>query len=185
MDDQYIKKVAEGDIESFRYLVEKYQNKAFSVAFSIVHNQTEAEDVVQESFIKAFKKLGSFRGDSSFSTWLLKIVVNEGIKIHRKKKLEAAYAVDFMTICEPDVNQSIADLKVEEQQKFISLAMKQMPARKALVLHLFYVEDMSLKQMEEILELNADHIKVLLFRARKQFLGILQLELKHELKSIL
>ncbi len=185
MDSQYIKRVTEGDVDSFRFLVEKYQKKAFSVAFSIVHNQPEAEDVVQESFIRAYRKLSSFRGDSSFSTWLLRIVVNESIKIHRKKKLEATYTADSITVYEPEINQSIGKLKDEEQRKYISLAMKQMPPREALVLHLFYIEDMNLKQMEEILELNADHIKVILFRARKQFLAILQLELKHELKSIL
>jgi RNA polymerase sigma-70 factor (ECF subfamily) len=185
MDDHYIKRVTEGDIESFRFLVEKYQKKAFSVAFSIVHDQTEAEDVVQESFIKAYRKLSSFRGDSSFSTWLLRIVVNESIKIHRKKKMDAAYTADFVSVYEPEVNQSIRALKEEEQKKFITFAMSQMPAREALVLHLFYIEDMSLKQMEEILELGADHIKVVLFRARKLILSILQVELKHELKSIL
>ncbi len=185
MDNQYIKRVTEGDVDSFRFLVEKYQNKAFSVSFSIVHNQAEAEDVVQESFIKAYRKLSSFRGDSSFSTWFLRIVVNESIKIHRKKKLEASYSINSMAVYEPDINQSIAKLNTADQQKYITLAMKQLPTREALILQLFYIEDLSLKQMEEILELNADHIKVLLFRARKQFLAILQLELKHEIKSIL
>ena len=185
MDQQYIKKVMEGDIESFRFLIERYQKQAFSVAFSIVHNQTDAEDVVQESFVKAYKNLSTFRGDASFATWLLRIVVNESIKIYRKKKTEASFTADYVNINEPDVNESIGKLKNEEQQKFVTFAMKKMPEREALVLQLFYIEELSLKQMEEMLDLKADHIKVLLFRARKMFFTLLQMELKHELKAIL
>jgi RNA polymerase sigma factor (sigma-70 family) len=184
MDEQYIKRVTEGDTEAFRYLVEKYQQKAYSVALSIVRNQTEAEDVVQEAFIKAYRKLADFRGDSSFLTWLLKIVVNESIKVHRKKKLENQYCESAKELNEPNVNSSIGKLKDEEQQKFVSLALDQMAVREAMVLKLFYIEELSLKQMEEVLDLKADHIKVLLFRARKQFYSVLQNELKHELKSI-
>jgi RNA polymerase sigma factor (sigma-70 family) len=184
MDEQYIKRVTEGDTEAFRFLVEKYQHKAFSVAFSIVRNQVEAEDVVQEAFIRAYRKLAGFRGDASFSTWLLKIVVNEGIKVHRKRKVETQYSESAKEVNEPEINNSIGKLKDEEQRKFINIAMGNMAVREALVLKLFYIEELSLKQMEEVLDLKADHIKVLLFRARKQFYNNLKNELKHEIKSI-
>ncbi len=81
MTDQfYIQKVIEGDTESFRFIVEKYQDKAFSVAFSVLRNQLFTEDVVQEAFIKAYKKIDTYRGDAAFSTWLMRIVVNSTLR---------------------------------------------------------------------------------------------------------
>lgn len=77
VEDLYIKKVLNGDTEAFRYFVTTYKNLAFSVAISGVKNEFTAADVVQESFVRAFENLKSFRGDSKFSTWFFRIVINE------------------------------------------------------------------------------------------------------------
>jgi len=85
-DDFYITKVLAGDTEAFRYFVSAYKDIAFSVAFSVVKDEFTAADAVQESFIKAFENLKSFRGDSKFSTWFIRIVINESFKTIQKKK---------------------------------------------------------------------------------------------------
>ncbi len=183
MTDQfYIQKVIEGNAESFRFLIDRYKDKAFSVAYSVLHNQTVAEDAVQEAFIKAFNKIDTFRGDATFSTWLMRIVVNESIKELRRKKMEIEGHKQIVNVDEHGVNSSIKLLKKQEQKIFIEKTLKKMPQREALVLQLFYIDDLSLKEMEEILDIKYDHIKVLLFRARKRFYGLLKDELKHELK---
>jgi RNA polymerase sigma factor (sigma-70 family) len=185
MDNHYIQRVLAGDQQAFRYLVEKHQGRALAIAFNMVKTRETAEDIVQESFVKAYKNLNSFRGEAKFSTWFLRIVVNESIRHLERKKLENSYAKELAEIDEHDINSSLKLIQADEQRKYINLAMQQMPPREALVLQLFYIDDMSLKEMEEITELNADHLKVLLHRARKQFFGFLQSELKHEIASII
>lgn len=186
MNDQYyIQKVIEGDSEFFRYLVDKYKDKAFSVAFSVLRNSTFTEDVVQDSFIKAYTKISTFRGDAAFSTWLMRIVVNESIKVLRKKKIEIESQKELAFVVEMDINKSVNFLKDEEQRVFIDSTMAQMPQREALVLQLYYLNEQSLKEMEDIMKLRSDHLKVILHRARKRFYNILKDELKHELKSII
>jgi RNA polymerase sigma factor (sigma-70 family) len=185
MDIQYIQQVKAGHTNAFRYLVEKYQDRALAAAFSVVKDHETAEDIVQESFLKAYKNLDAFRGDALFSTWFLRIVVNEALTFIQRKKLESNYAMEIAEIIEPEINTSLQSLKEEEQRRFIDLAMQQLAPREALVLQLFYIDDLSLNEMEEVINLNADHIKVLLHRARKQFFSILQHELKHELSSLL
>jgi len=184
-DKFYIQKVIEGDTESFKYLIERYQEKAFSVAFSILHNQIQCEDAVQEAFIKAYRKLATFRGDAAFSTWLMRIVVNECIKVLRHKKNEIEGQKHIDTFNEKTTEDSLFLLKNIEQRKYIDLTLKQMPQREAMVLQLYYLNELSLKEMEELMELKADHIKVLVHRARRRFYAILEDELKHELASLI
>ncbi len=185
MTDQfYIQKVTEGDTESFRFLVDRYKDKAFSVAFSVLHDLTLAEDTVQEAFINAFRKIHTYRAEAAFSTWLMRIVVNESIKVLRRKKISMDAAKEIREVDEYDVNQSIQSIRENEQKHFIDLALGKMPPREALILELFYLEEQSLKEIESIMGLNTDNVKVILFRARKRFYSILQQELKHELKYI-
>jgi RNA polymerase sigma-70 factor (ECF subfamily) len=184
-DQHYIQKVIEGDSTSFRFLVDKYKNKAFSVAFSMLRNQEYAEDAVQEAFIQVFKKLHTFRGEALFSTWLVRIVVNESIKTLRKYKSESEGAKLAENGIEVAVNSSLNTLKESEQKHYIDSTLKKMPSREALILQLFYLEELSLNEMETVLDLKSDHIKVILHRARKTFYGILEAELKHELTSII
>lgn len=185
MDNQYIQLVLSGKTDAFRYLVEKYQNRALAVAYSVVKNRETAEDMVQESFVKAYRALANFRGDASFSTWFLRIVVNESIRYIEREKLQANYCNEMGNVNEHDINSSLKNMLQEEQQKYIELAINQMPPREALMLQLFYIDDLSLKEIEETINLNTDHIKVLLHRARKQLFTILQKELKHEVTSLL
>lgn len=183
-DNTYIQKVIEGDADSFRYLIDRYKGKAFSVAFSVLRNQSFVEDVVQDAFIKAYQNINTFRGDSKFSTWLMRIVVNESIKVLRKQKLERQHINETDTINESELNNSLKAIKESEQKKYIDKALNNLPHRESTILQLYYLNEHSVNEIEEILELKADHIKVLLFRARKQFYTLLQNELKHELKSL-
>jgi RNA polymerase sigma-70 factor (ECF subfamily) len=185
MDNHYIQRVLAGDQQAFRYLVEKHQGRALATAFNMVKTKETAEDIVQESFVKAYKNLNTFRGEAKFSTWFLRIVVNESIRYLERRKLENSYAKELAEVDEHSVNSSLKQMQTDEQKRYINIAMQQMPAREALVLQLYYLDDMNLKEMEEITSINPDHLKVLLHRARKQFFGIIQKELKHEVSSII
>src|SRR5665647_2348730 len=87
MENLYLQKVLEGDISKFSYFIEKYKDMAFSIAFRIINNKEDAEEIVQDSFLRAFKSLKKFRFDSKFSTWFYRIVVNNSLsKLKREKQ---------------------------------------------------------------------------------------------------
>ena len=89
-DQLYINKVINGDASAFAYLVDTYKNMVFSLAYKMTKNKEEAEEVSQDTFIKAFKNLSNFKGDSKFSTWLYRICYHttlDAIKKNKKKQL--------------------------------------------------------------------------------------------------
>ena len=163
MDEQYIRRVIEGDTNAFRFIISKYKDMSFSIAISIVKSDLTAEEAVQDAFVKAFQNLRKFKFKSKFSTWLYKIVVNE------------AY----------DEGDSLKGLNEFEQREIINSTLKQMPSSESLVLRLFYLEEYSIAEVKEVTGLNNSNVKVILHRARKRFYSVLEKSLKHELRTIL
>src|SRR5664279_767345 len=88
MDDIYIQKVLKGDTDAFRFLIKKYKDIGYSLAMSVVKDEFTAQDVLQASFVIAFSKLSTFKGNSKFSTWLYRIIINEAFNAIRKRKNE-------------------------------------------------------------------------------------------------
>ena len=95
-DHIYIEKVLQGDTSSYNYLVNNYKDMVYTLAIKIVRNHEDAEEVAQDSFVKAFQKLNSFKGESKFSTWLYTIVYRTAISKIRKKNIETTDIDDFV-----------------------------------------------------------------------------------------
>lgn len=186
-DQIYIDKVLQGDASSFSYLVENYKDMAYTVALKVVRNAEDAEEVAQDSFVKAFQQLGTFQGKSKFSTWLYTIVYRTAISKTRKKKIEIT-AIDDYVIDNYSADMSfsqIEGLKREEQQKYVKTAIEQLPELDALLVTLFYMNDNTLDEIEKITGYTKTNIKVRLFRARKKLYKTLEGLLNKELKTIL
>ena len=79
MEELYLRLVLEGDVSKFSWFIDRYKGMAFSIAYRVVNNKEDAEEVVQDAFLKAFKSLDKFRRDSKFSTWFYRIVVNTAL----------------------------------------------------------------------------------------------------------
>ncbi|TFF33982.1 RNA polymerase sigma factor [Mucilaginibacter psychrotolerans] len=173
MDDVYVEKVCRGDTESFRYFLKKYKDMAFSLCVSILKDEFLAEEVVQESFIKAFHGLKSFNAKSSFRTWFYRIVLNEAFQRLKKNKREF---IEF----QPGYNEEIVDesmlwtLEQDEQIHHINEALKMLPDRESVALRLFYLEEESIKDVCEITGWSESNTKVILHRARKNMLSALK-----------
>lgn len=186
-DQIYIDKILAGEASAFSYLVEKYKDMAYTVALKIVRNAEDAEEVAQDSFIKAFQQLKTFQGKSKFSTWLYTIVYRTAISKTRKKKLEITdideYVINSHTI-ERSTSQ-LDNIKYEEQQKYITLAIDKLPELDALLITLFYINDNSLDEIKDITGYSKTNVKVRLFRARKKLYKQLELLLHDEVKTIL
>ncbi|MEO6685969.1 MAG: sigma-70 family RNA polymerase sigma factor [Dyadobacter sp.] len=169
-DDQfYIDKIKKGDPSSYAFLVNRYKNMAFTIALKILKNQEDAEDAAQESFVKAYQQIRKFENKSKFSTWLYTIVYRTSISKLKQNR------VPVFSINE-DINENyvydfsipqIENLLATEQSNYIKAAIGKLPQMEGLLITLFYMNENSIKEIEEITGLTESNIKVKLFRARK------------------
>ena len=123
-DQYYIERVLGGDTISYRPLVEKHQDLVFTIVHGIVTSPEEAEEVAQDVFVKAYKKLDDFQGKAKFSTWLYRIAYNTAISHTRKKKV-VVLAMEENTIenySEDEMCDDIMGLSAQEQKKLIDTA---------------------------------------------------------------
>jgi len=186
-DQIYIDEVLQGNTSSYNYLVNNYKDMVYTIAVKIVRNREDAEEVAQDSFIKAFQKLNSFKGESKFSTWLYTIVYRTAISKIRKKTIETTDIDEFVTN-NHSVDFSFPQmdlLKEEEQKKYVKHAIDSLPELDALLITLFYLNENTFDEIIEITGLTKTNIKVRLFRARKKLYKELSQILDTELKTIL
>lgn len=186
-DQIYIDKVLQGDTNAFAYLINKYKNMAYTLAIKVVKNHEDAEEVAQDSFLKAYEKLGSFQGNSKFSTWLYTIIYRNAITKIRKKKVTTSDIDDYVmdNYSEGHDFPQIEAIKNGEQQKYVREAIDRLPEKDALLITLFYMNESSIEEIEQITNLTQSNIKVILFRARKKLNTELSFLLKEEVKTIL
>ncbi|MCA0930853.1 sigma-70 family RNA polymerase sigma factor [Lutimonas saemankumensis] len=186
-DQVYIEKVLKGDTNSFAYLINKYKDMTYTLAMKIVKNHEDAEEVAQDSFLKAYEKLDSFKGDSKFSTWLYTIVYRNSITKIRKKKVATSDIDDYVVdnYSEGSESPQIDAIKGEERKKYVKEAIDRLPEKDAYLVTLFYMNDSSIEEIEKITGLTQSNIKVKLFRARKKLNTELSFLLKEEVKTIL
>lgn len=181
MENDYIDRVLAGDTNAFSYFVKRYQQMALTIAFRISQSQEEAEEIVQDAFVKAFNGLHRFRRASKFSSWLYQIVVNEALSRTRKRKLDKV-SIDISELKDKFIsNASIAieNLEQEEKRTVILKILARMKPKERLILQLFYLDEYSIQEIEEITSFTKSNIKVLLHRARKSFQKFLNpIELK-------
>lgn len=168
-DKILVDRVKNGDREAFTTLMERYQQKVFQTSMGFLHNQADAEDLTQEVFIKSYKSMKSFRGESSFGTWIYRITVNKAINQLRRNKLRAFAGLDAIKgeDSTADTNAD-APLLRKEQKEQIKKALTRLNNTQKKVFVLFYYQELNLKEVAEVLELSPKATESLLFRARKK-----------------
>jgi len=159
-----LQKAREGNITALNNLLDKHKDLAFCIANKYVKNEADAEDIVQEAFIKVFLNIRQFKSESSFSTWLYKIIYHESLKhLNNSKK--------FITInYEAEEDQDYFEMKVFEHERYeiFKTAMHCLSANEYMVINLFYLAEKDIKEIVEITNQTNSNIKVLLHRARKK-----------------
>ena len=184
-DSIYIQQVLDGKTSSFTYLVEKYKDMVYTVVFRILRQNEDAEEIAQDSFIKAYNNLHAFEGKSKFSTWLYTIAYRNAISKTKLKKVETV-SEDFLLEKFDDSDfQQLEELHEEEQKLFVKEAISSLPEIDSAIVTLFYMDDCSIQEIAEITTLSESNVKVKLFRSRKELKVKLESLLQHELKSIL
>jgi len=182
-DLDLIECVKKGDESACKVLVDKHKNYAFTIAYRILGNREEAEEVSQDAFIKSFKSLPGFNHESRFTTWFYRIVHNLAVSQLRRRKTHFD-TIDHHHHLE-DEAVYLNDISFQERKRYLHLAMQRLVSDDITMLTLFYLKEFSLEEIAEVTQIAANTIKVKLFRARKRLASELQLILPNEVNSLL
>ena len=166
-----------GDVGAFEQLIKRYDRNVFRIAQHITQNREDAEDVVQDAFLKAYQKLDQFQGNSKFYTWLVRIAVNEALMRLRKRRTDKTVSIDEDLETEDGaMPREIADWSPNPEQNFrqaelndiLSKTIHGLPTGFRTVFVLRDVEGMSTEETAELLDLSVPAVKSRLLRARLQ-----------------
>lgn len=176
-DEALVARAASGDKEAYRALVERYQHRVYSIAFEIVRNREDAEDVAQESFVKTYLSLKDFKGESSFFTWLYRIVYNMALDVRRRSARRGGDAVEFNEITTPASASIAAPLgHVEgpqeaalnkERAKVIKQVLGEISEEHRTVMMLREVEGLSYDEIAKVVGISKGTVMSRLHYARK------------------
>jgi RNA polymerase sigma-70 factor, ECF subfamily len=171
-----IARILDGEKELFHDLIRPYERMVYLTLFSIVKNETEAEDGVQETVISAYRHLASFRGEAKFSTWLTTIAINEGRKRLRKAKGAAEESIeeqaadhegDFTPAPLTDWREiPLEALERKELRELLGVAVAELPDIYRQVFTLRDLEELNVEETAQALGINPGAVKVRLHRAR-------------------
>jgi RNA polymerase sigma factor (sigma-70 family) len=187
-DTEIIERTLAGDTRIFSELVKRYQNFVFTITLRYTPNREDAEEIAQDAFIKAFKSLASFRGESKFSTWLYTITTTSCLSYLRKKKLDIRSLDNekVMAVVEnQDSGMSANQLETKSRQAMVNEAIQLLSADDANILTLFYKGEQSLEEISVVMGIEANAVKVRLHRARARLKEKMQTHFRQEVKDML
>ena len=170
-DEELVQKAQQDDERAFGKLVERYETKVYSLAMKMLRNPEDAEDVLQDTFLRAYRGIKSFQGNSTFSTWIYRITANSALMRLRKKKLPTV-SIDDADERETPINIAdwspgpVEQLLTQETQKAMDEAIEALPPEFKQVFILRDVEELSNSEVAEILDLSVAAVKSRLHRAR-------------------
>ncbi len=172
----YIKQVLLGKSNAFSYIVDHHKNRAFNLAFRICGNHEEAEEITQDSFLKAYRSLKGFKMKSSFSTWFYRIVYNTAISQVRIKKKKILSLEDFPADATDFIGQNTTEEEAESEYRkaLINFALQKIGEEERGIISLFYYEEMGTEEISHVTGIGKATIKVKLYRARQKMLGIIE-----------
>jgi len=171
-DNFYIEKLLKGETDCFAPIVEKYSKQVFSLIVRIVGNREDAEELTQDTFMKVFKSLRSFHGDSAFSTWLYRIAYNIAVSATRKQKREVSYI-------EEDTLPEIADEESEgsweedlqnARLEYLQQALKMLSGDDRALIMMFYKDNLPMNEIASVTGMSEVNVKTRIFRIRKKLL---------------
>ena len=175
-DITYIEQVLAGNANAFSYIIDRHKDKAYNLAFRICGNKEEAEEIAQDSFLKAYRSLGGFKMKSSFATWLYRIVYNTAISYVRVKKKGILSLEDFPVDATDFIGSNTSEEEAEKEyiSSLINFALQKITEEERGLITLFYFEEMSSEEITEVTGISKSNIKVKLFRARRKMLEIIE-----------
>ena len=169
-DEKIIGQILNGNRNAYALLVDKYKDRVFSLALGIVHNRELAEEIAQDTFVKAFSSFKKFRKDAAFSTWIYRITYNTAISETRKRKrISKPVEEQFENMASLHADEITEEFETKEaNHKLIERAITELVPEEKLMLTLYYYEENSVQQISKTTGLTVSNVKVKLFRLRNK-----------------
>ena len=186
-DQKLVKRAQGGDLEAYDELTRRYQERIYATIYHMTANHEDANDLAQETFIKAYQALKSFKGDSSFFTWVYRIAVNKTINFLKQRKNKTHMSLndlDFNAEHDPDLVALVSDktprreVNLIELQEKLNGAMQKLSEIHRLVVTLHDVQGLSHEDISKIMGCNTGTVRSRLFYARQQLQAYLSDYLK-------
>jgi RNA polymerase sigma-70 factor (ECF subfamily) len=168
-DLQLIEEVRNGKRRAFTELMRRYQQRVYWAARRIVGTHEDADDIVQETFVKAYTALGDFRGESSFFTWLYRIAVNLSLNAVRKRQL-VSYLKENEIINRifPSSDDPSREVEFKETQSRLQEAIARLPEKQRAVFVMRYYDEMSYEEISEVMKTSVGGLKANFFHALRK-----------------
>jgi RNA polymerase sigma-70 factor (ECF subfamily) len=171
-DELIISKVTDGEAKLFEIIVQRYNQQLFRIVRGYVTNKEDAEDVMQSAYLKAFENLDQFRGEAQFSTWLIRIAINEALKKLKHRKNTTDLSVTDRQNNDQTINGGKhhtpeAKMIEEDTNEHLEKAIDTLPPKYRSVLIMREMEQMNTKETAEVLDISQANVKVRLHRAKK------------------
>ena len=169
-----VDQLKKGDESAFRTIVETWQGMVYNTALGIVQNAEDAEDIAQEVFVQVYQSIGSFKGDSKFSTWLYRITVTKSLDHERKKKRKKRFAFvrsifgeeNEVIVNPPDFHHPGVTLDNKESASVLFKAIAELPENQRIAFTLNKVEGLSYQEVSEVMETTVSSVESLMHRAK-------------------
>jgi len=162
-DAELVEQILNGNNNAFRYLVANYQRLVLHVVGRVVQRQDDVEDICQEVFIKVYKQLKQFRGESRLSTWIATIAYNTSISFVRKQLRRGEQSYDekpALIAFERDTALNQKVVEKEEAKKYLMLMIESLPVNYRTVLTLYHLEEFSYKEINRLQKCRKERLKV-------------------------
>lgn len=180
-DEELVKRVKSGDIEAFEKIISTYQSKVFSIISHMIRNANEIEDIAQEVFIKIYKNINKFQGNSSLYTWIYKITVNLCLDIIRKKK-EVIYLDEKIKLNDGEVELQLPSDEKNQEEIYEEKELKEklrkcidkLPDKQKVMIILRDIKGMSYEEISEITNIKLGTVKSQINRARLKLKSLLE-----------
>ena len=169
-DINAIEKVLNGDTAAYTGLIDHYKDLVFTIARRITQNREDAEEITQDTFVKAYQKLSSFRKESRFSTWLYRIAYNEAItRVRRRKDLTITIEEEITaSIAEEEAENGFLGMEAREQKWVVDRIMARLPELDQVLVTLFYLDEQPVSEISQVTGMSESNVKVRLHRIRKR-----------------
>jgi RNA polymerase sigma-70 factor (ECF subfamily) len=186
-DLSLVRRAQEQDSSAYDELIRRYQQRIYATVYHMTSNHEDANDLTQETFIKGYRALKGFKGDSSFYTWVYRIAVNKTINFLKTRKNKTQMSlndVDYQAEHDPDLVALVSektprrDLNLAELQEKLNVAMQKLSEHHRMVVTLHDVQGLSHEEIGKIMNCNVGTVRSRLFYARQQLQGFLSDYLK-------
>jgi RNA polymerase sigma-70 factor (ECF subfamily) len=168
-DHELVNEVRNGKRQAFTELMHRYQQRVYWTARRIVGSHAEADDVAQETFIKAYLALGDFRGDSSFFTWLYRIAVNMSLNVVRKQQVMGYLRQsEILSRILPARETPATELEFKETETLVQQAIEELPEKQRAVFVMRYFDEMSYEEISQVMKTSVGGLKANYFHALRK-----------------